>query len=117
MLRTGHPGLLVQNQESVIMNGLNPPQPPQQPPQQAPNQHHTQQTHQHHGPITDTFSVPDQLVGLIIGKNGEVSSDFCFFFFKPKIIVEPLRFPKISLTRSYRTTLNVCSWKKSSIIF
>ena len=75
------------------MNGLNPPQPPQQPPQQAPNQHHTQQTHQHHGPITDTFSVPDQLVGLIIGKNGEVSSDFCYFFFKLKIIVETLRFP------------------------
>jgi len=64
------------------MNGLNPPPPPQQqqqPPQtqQAPHsqQHHPQQQQQqqqhHHGPITETFNVPDQLVGLIIGKNGE----------------------------------------------
>ena len=48
------------------MNGLNPPQPP--PPPQQPGHHGGH----HAGPISETFNVPDQLVGLIIGKSGEV---------------------------------------------
>ena len=56
--RGGIPGLLVQTEshnlqiQSSLMNGLNPPP---------------------HQQVIDNFMVPDQLVGLIIGKNGEVS--------------------------------------------
>ena len=55
--RTGAQGVVTPSVSS--MNGLNPPQSHPIPQQ-----------------IQDNISVPDQLVGLIIGKNGEVGVNF-----------------------------------------
>ena len=52
--RTGAQGVVTPS-ANLSMNGLNPPQSHPIPQQ-----------------IQDNISVPDQLVGLIIGKNGEV---------------------------------------------